>query len=228
MFSLFREVIAAWYDPFSSRLGVLVAFTWHFCCCCGMLHYHAHWVFFNCTFFLQGGLTPSIYDFAGFSAIFFGGCFRSHHAPCTLSPLGFLGHVALSALLLPWGSLAHWLAFLISPFPLRLTRPLHGRSPCTLSDCDGRFSPPWTACICSAIIRYRFLEGSCSPFAAGLILWNGDCLLIPLSGALARRWLVLVLLHDRCLIQLPTFSSQPSTIARSVEDWLWRRRRNRQ
>ena len=172
--------------------------------------------------FLQGGLSPSIFDFSGFSSMFSRECFRSHHSHFYIAHLGLIVCVALDALPMPLGSLTRWLAFLVSLFSRRLTRPLHGCSPCTLSYCGARVCPPWPNWIRCVIMCWCFLGGPYYPFPVGLILWNGDCLLIPLSGALARRWLVLVLLHDRCLIQLPTFSSQPSTIARSVEDWLWR------
>ena len=178
--------------------------------------------------FLQGDITPYIFDFSDFSATFSGDFFMYRCDHYSLAHLGFLVRVTLDALLLPWGSLARWRAFLIYPFPRMLTSTIHGCSSCTLSDCDGRVSTHFPVWILCTITRFRFSGGSCYPFPAGLILWNGDCLLIPLSGALARRWLVLVLFHDRCLIQLPTFSSQPSTVARSVEDWRWRRRRNRQ
>ena len=127
--------------------------------------------------FLQGGLTPSIFGFSGFSSMFSRECFRSHRSHFYIAPLGLIVCVTLGALPMPWGSLARWLAFLISPFSWRLTRPLHGCSPCKISYCGGRVCPPWPDCICCVIMCCRFLGGTCSPFPVGLIRWNGDCLL---------------------------------------------------
>ena len=151
----------------------------------------------------------------------YGNCFRLCCYHCALALLEFLDCVVLGALLLPWGSLARWLASLISSLPWRLTRLLHGRSPCTLSHFYWRVYLSWPAWMCCAIMRCCFLEGPCYPFPAGLIYWNGDCLLILLFGLFSSRWLVLVLLHDWCLIQLLTFSSQPCTTACSVEDLIY-------
>ena len=151
----------------------------------------------------------------------YGYCFKLCRTHCALSPLGVLICVVLGAFMLPWGSLARWLAFLILPFLWRLTRPLHGRSPCILSDFYGQVSPPWPAWICCAIMRCWFLEVPCSLLPAGIILWNGDCCLSLFFIALAKKWLVIVVLHEGYLIQIPVLSSQSSTIGRYVEDWIW-------
>ena len=168
--------------------------TWRF----GVIHLTV-WVFTVCPItmlinnfsivllFLQGGLTLSIISFTVFSAMFYGVLFRSCCAPFTIAPSGLLGRVVLGALLLPWGSLARWLLFLIYTFPQRITRPLHWRSPFKLSDCDGRYSIPWTAWIHFVIMRCLFLEGLCSLFPAGLIRWDGDCVLGLIVGEFSRR-----------------------------------------
>ena len=89
----------------------------------------------------------------------------------------------MCALIMPWGSLARWLAFRISPFPLRLTCHIHGISPCTLYNYDGRVSLPWPDWILCTIMRWRFLACTYYPFPEGLIRWNGGCLLILLFRA---------------------------------------------
>ena len=171
--------------------------------------------------FLQGDITPYIFDFSDFSATFSGDFFMYRCDHYSLAHLGFLVRVTLDALLLPWGSLARWRAFLIYPFPRMLTSTIHGCSSCTLSDCDGRVSTHFPVWILCTITRFRFSGGSCYPFPAGLILWNSNFLLRPLFGAFTGGWLVLVLLHDWCLIQLPTLYYLPSKISSSVGGWFW-------
>ena len=119
------------------------------------------------------------------------------------------------------GSLTRWLAFLVSLFSRRLTRPLHGCSPCTLSYCGARVCPPWPNWIRCVIMCWCFLGGPYSPFPVGLIRWNGDCLLSLLFGRLLGGELCLSSSKIRCLIHLPTLYYQTSTIAHSVEDWLF-------